>query len=248
MKTKSFELPSKGYFYDSENPLSTGTLELRYMTASDEDILSDKQYAKKGETLDKLLHSVITNPEVNLDTMLVGDKAAAVVATRIMAYGPKYTFTFTPPGQMSDSRKVTIDLTEINDKEIEFEKFNKTQKTFKHVLPISGDEIEFKLLRHSDQRDMRFETKKLKHSGGPSPTVTLRLKHQIVSVNGSNQDIGNYVNEMLARDSMSLRRYMDQVSPDIDMVYEYENDTGGIDEVPIGLEPEFFFPSEMNTL
>jgi len=246
MKTQSFELPSKGYFYDADDPLSSGTLELRYMTASDEDILTDKQYAQKGETLDRLLKSVIVNDNVNLDTMLVGDKSAAVVATRIMAYGPQYTFSFTPPGETS-SRRATIDLTDIKDKQINFDAYEKHQKTFEHTLPVSEDTVEFRLLRHADQRDIRFETKKLKQAGGPSPTVTLRLKHQIVSVNGSNQDIGSYVDNMLARDSMSLRGAIDDVTPDIDMTYEYENNNGGIDSVPISIEPDFFFPSEMTT-
>lgn len=92
MKTTIVQLPSEGYFYPEGHPLSDGTVEIRYMTASDEDILTDQNLLRKGEALDRLIESVLVNERVNLDDMLVGDKGAIILGTRIGAYGPQYAY------------------------------------------------------------------------------------------------------------------------------------------------------------
>ena len=65
--TEVIELPSKGLLYPESNPLSSGKLEMKYMTAKEEDILSNQSYIQKGTVLDKLLESLITTKEIIVD-------------------------------------------------------------------------------------------------------------------------------------------------------------------------------------
>jgi hypothetical protein len=249
IQSKSFELPSKGYFYDKDNPLSNGTLEIRAMTAKDEDILTDQSLAKKGKTLDRLLKNVIVTP-IDMDTMLLGDKAAAIVATRIIGYGQNYQFTYKDPSS-GEKRKASVDLVnDLKDKEIPFEEFDRHQKEFDFQLPQTGYNVKFKLLRHKDNVDMRFERKKLQRDDGTEGNITLRLKHQIVEIEGDRDvsTIANFVDEfMLARDSRALREEVDRITPDIDLTIDVSTDDGEVEEVPIQIEPEFFFPSRTDT-
>ena len=91
--TETIELPSKGLLYPKENPLSKGTIELRYMTAAHEDILTNQSYIQKGIVLDKLMQALIVST-INYGDLIVGDKNAIMVASRILGYGKYYTFTY----------------------------------------------------------------------------------------------------------------------------------------------------------
>ena len=124
--TEVVELPSKGYFYPKDNPLASGKVEMKYMTAREEDILTSPNLLKQGIAVDKLLETLIVDKKINLDDILIGDKNALIVAARILAYGKMYEFaTFDDSGEEVNA---TIDLTVLNDKEIDFDKLDLLKK------------------------------------------------------------------------------------------------------------------------
>ena len=109
--TEEVTLPSKGLIYPQDNPLSKGVLEMKYMTAKEEDILTNESYIKNGTVIDKLLKSLIVTP-IDYNDLLTGDKNAILIAARILGYGANYEFKY----QDSDA---SVDLSELEDKELD---------------------------------------------------------------------------------------------------------------------------------
>ena len=93
LPTEKVELPSKGLLYSEDNPLSSGKIEMKYMTAKEEDILTNQNYIKQGTVLDKLLQSLIVS-KINYDDLIIGDKNALFIAARSLVYGGNYTFEY----------------------------------------------------------------------------------------------------------------------------------------------------------
>jgi len=93
LPTETIELPSKGLVYPEGHPLSEGTIEIKYMTAKEEDILTNQNYIQNGTVLDKLLKSLIVT-KFNYDDLLIGDKNAIMIAARILGYGADYKFQY----------------------------------------------------------------------------------------------------------------------------------------------------------
>lgn len=242
--TKEIPLPSEGFFYPDGHPLKSGMIELRYMTAADEDVLSDKTLAKKGRTFDKLLDRIVVT-DVDTDTLLSGDKAAVIIATRVLAYGPRYTFKIKSP-QTDEQSEVTVDLTDIDSEKPDFDALTPGEQEFEFALPVMDIPVTFRLLTHRDDREMRFALKRQEESA----QVTTRLARHITSVDGedSQAQIGAFVrNHMLARDSKALRDRIAEVTPNMDLTFEFENQDGDIETLPIRMSADFFFPSTRST-
>ena len=70
--TEEVSLPSKGLIYPADNPLAKGSVEMKYMTAKEEDILTNETYIKKGTVIDKLLQALIVNKEIDYNDLLIG--------------------------------------------------------------------------------------------------------------------------------------------------------------------------------
>jgi len=209
------------------------------MTAKEEDILTNENYIKQGTVIDKLLQSVIVT-KINYSELLLVDKDAIMVAARILGYGKDYEFTY-------DYEKVTIDLTELEDKTFNEKLIAPGKNEFSFKLPFSKNEITFKLLTEGDERKIQKELKGLKKIDKQSnPEISTRLKHLITSVNGDNTSvtIRKFVdNYLIAKDARALRQYMDKISPGVNMKFDYESPEGEIEEgvsVPIGIT--FFWP------
>ena len=92
--TEMVELPSKGYFYSEGHPLSSGRVEIKYMTAREEDILTSQNLIKQGTVIDKLLEALVVDKSIKMDDMLIGDKNAIMVAARILGYGKNYDIEY----------------------------------------------------------------------------------------------------------------------------------------------------------
>ena len=235
--TEMVDLPSKGLLYPEGHPLSSGKIELKYMTAREEDILTNQNYLKQGIVIDKLLQSLIVT-KFDFDDLLIGDKNAIMVAARVLGYGQDYTFTY-------EGEEVTVDLSDLSSVELDEDKMEKGVNSFEYTLPHSGTKITFKLLTGKDEKDIDAELKGLKKINKTgSPDLSTRLKHQILSVEG-NEDkktIRDFVdNYFLARDSSSFRTYLKSINPDIKMVFNHLTDNGE-EEVSIPLQVQFFWP------
>jgi hypothetical protein len=245
--TEVIDLPSKGYFYPEDNPLSSGQVEIKYMTAREEDILTSVNLLQKGIVLDKLLEALVVS-DINLDDVLVGDKNAIMVASRVLAYGKEYTFEFIDPSN-GEKRDETVDLTLLKNREIDFDKFEKGKNEFEFELPGTKRKIIFKLLTQSDERKIDAELKAMKKftkDSGIDPEITTRLKASILAVDG-NRDrnfVNKFVeNEFLSVDSFAYRVYLTTITPDINLTYSVELDNGEIEEIAVPVTAQFFWPS-----
>jgi len=237
--TEEVTLPSKGLIYPSENPLSKGTLEMKYMTAKEEDILTNDSYIKNGTVIDKLLQSLIITP-INYNDLVVGDKNAIMIAARVLGYGKDYSFTL-------DEEEQTVDLTEVNDKELqEKHLLEKGKNEFSFMLPTIQKNITFKILTHGDEKKVDAEVKGLKKIDKKSSAeYSTRLKHMILSVEGDyeRKTVRQFVdNQLLARDSRALREYIKEIQPDVDLTFDLENAAGDVKGVRIPIGITFFWP------
>ena len=243
LPTETVELPSKGLLYPKENPLSSGTVEMKYMTAREEDILSNQNYIRQGVVFDKLLQSLLVS-KVNYDDLTIGDKNAVLIAARILGYGKDYQIKYPHP-VTGEEEIMTVDLANLGNKNVDYSLFTNGNE-FTFTLPQSKNEITFKILTHKDERQIDEELKGLKKVN-LSAEVTTRLKQSILAVNGSREkkDIRDFVdNYLLASDAKALREYMKTVSPDLNLTFTFIGSDGytqeGVD-LPLGVS--FFYPT-----
>ena len=238
--TEMVELPSKGYFYADGHPLAKGKVEVKYMTAKEEDILTSQNLIQQGTVIDKLLESLVVDKSVKLDDMLIGDKNAIMVSARILGYGKDYQFNY-------DGEEQSVDLSTLEPVKLDFSKFPKSQNEFNFKLPNSEREITFKLLTGGDEKEIDSEIKaKEKISKEQSSELTTRLKKIILSVDGKSEKshINSFVdNEFLSRDSLAFRQYLSSITPDVDMTTKVVSSTGEEIEVTIPVTLRFFWPT-----
>ena len=236
LPTETIELPSKGLLYPEDSELAKGIIEMKYMTAKEEDILTNQSYIQKGTVIDKLMKSLIIS-KIDYNQLLIGDKNALMVAARVLGYGKDYKFTY-------NGEEHEVDLSLLDNKKINKDIINsKRTNEFNFKLPHSGNEITFKLLTHKDEIDITRELEGLKKiNKNASPELTTRLKYLITSVNGERdkKDIRDFIdNYLLARDSRALREHTKTIQPDIDLTFFPEENESGIN-IPIGIN--FFWP------
>ena len=243
------DLPSQGYFYDPTSPLASGKIDIKYMTAREEDILTSQNLIKKGVVRDKLLEALIVNPGVQLNDILVGDKNAIFVAARILAYGKDYKVKFKDPSNNEDVED-TIDLAKIEPKEYEFEAHERGSNMFSFELPYSKKNIHWSLLTHRDEQNIDAELKSMKKfskNKHETTEVTTRLKYVIKALDGAEDraKIKQFVDrDLLARDSLAFREFIKENTPDLDMTFNFESeDTGYTERMTIPLGVDFFYPS-----
>jgi hypothetical protein len=235
LPTETIELPSKGLLYPEGSELAKGTVEMKYMTAKEEDILTNQSYIKNGTVLDKLLKSLIVSP-INYDDLLIGDKNAIMVAARVLGYGSEYSFEY-----LGESH--VVDLSQIENKELKEEFFKNRVNEFAFTLPKSKNKVTFKLLTHKDEQNVNRELEGLKKiNKDTSPELSTRLKYIITSVEGSHEtkDIRDFVdNYLLAQDSRALREYIKEIQPDVDLTFFPDGSSNRI-SIPVGVS--FFWP------
>ena len=231
-------LPSKGLLYSKDSPLSKGSIEMKYMTAREEDILTNQNLIQNGTVIDKLLESLIITP-IDYKDLLIGDKNALLIAARILGYGSDYEFSY-------NGEEHTVDLTKIEDKELDPLLTSSGKNEFHFTLPTSKTKISFKLLTHGDEKSINLELKGLKKINKDSSyELTTRLKHIIISINGEyeKEKIRDFIdNKLLARDARSLRKKIADIQPDVDLSYDYEDNNGDLVKVPIPIGLNFFWP------
>jgi len=239
--TEVVELPSKGLIYPKDNPLSSGKIEMKYMTAREEDILTNQNYISKGIVLDKLLESLIVS-KVNYKDIVVGDKNALLIASRVLGYGKDYTFRAI--SSQGGVKEFTVDLTTLKDKNLSKKDLKEVGvNEFEFTLPTINKLVTFKLLTHGDEVAIEREISgQNKIKPGSNPEVSTRLKYLILSIEGDTdkKTIREFVdNQFLAKDSRSLREEIRRVSPDVDLKYTGED---GEEDITIPINLNFFWP------
>ena len=238
--TEVVDLPSKGLLYPKDSPLSSGTIEIKYMTAREEDILTSANLIKRGVVVEKLLESLIIDKSIKVDDLLIGDKNAVLIASRILGYGKEYSIEY-------DGQTIEVDLTSLKDIKLDESIVSDGVNEFEFELPATKRKLTFKLLTSGDEKEIDKEVKGYEKVGdGIGYDLTTRLKHQIISIDGDTKraSINSFVeNEFLSRDSMAFRTHVNEIMPDVDMSSTYTDVDGNEKEFTVPMTVTFLWPS-----
>ena len=217
---ESVPLPSKGVIYSEGGSLfGKDTVDIKPMTAKEEDILTSRAYIKNGTVLTKLLSSCIIDKSINPDKLISGDRNALLVSLRITGYGAEYDVEVDCP-ECSTKSKQSFDLSQLEIKRLEVEPISPGQNLFEVKLPVTKKNVRVKFLTGEDERDMMITSERRKKSGMKVESmITDRLSRSIVSVDGitDRNKLSFFVKNLPARDSLSLRRFLDKHEPGIIM-------------------------------
>jgi hypothetical protein len=242
--TQPLDLPSKGLLYLESSPLSSGQVELYLPTAMHEDILTNRNFIQQGVVIDKFLQAIIAS-KIDYNDLLIGDKNAIMIGARILAYGSNYSFKYTSTGA-GVAEDVTVDLSTLKEKEIDWDKVKKGVNEFEIELPISKRLITYKILSHKDEMAIEAETKGLqKINKNLSSDTTVRLAHSIVAVDGDRDKkvVRDFVKIMPIRDSQELKRQVSLNTPDIVMKFDFTTSSGEVVEgLSLPMTVDFFWP------
>ncbi len=212
-------LPSGGVTYPVESPLhGLKTVEIKAMTAKDEDILTSRALIKKGTVITHLLKSCLIDKNIEPDDMLSGDRNAVMTALRVTGYGEMYKVEVDCP-ECGERSKQDFDLTDMPIKSLKIQPISEGANVFEYILPVTKLPIRFKFLTGKDEQEMSTTAERKKKKGFADAAVTSRLSHSILSVNGINDrnKIENFIRNMPARDSLAMRKFLDDNEPGIDM-------------------------------
>lgn len=211
----SANLPSLGLVYPADSPLRSGVVEMRHMTAYDEDILTNASYIKDGTVLEKLIDSLIITPGVSCNDLIVGDRESLIITARIFAYGKTYSVQVTDPDSGSEVMR-DIDLSKIPFKPFNLQSDDSGE--FEYKVNSTGDTIKFKYLTSG-------ETGKINQDHAISDF----MKFSITEINGNREysAIEDYVRfNFMAKDSKDFRSYILQNRPGLDFNLEFEGESG----------------------
>ena len=246
--TEFVPLPSFGLVYPPNSPLhNLKEIEVRYMTAIDEDILTSRSLLRSGKAIDAVLKNCILDARINPEELLSGDKNALITFLRVSGYGPEYKVEIDCPS-CEETSKYEFDLSQLEMKTLDVEPIEQGENRFHIQLP-TGTHIEFKFLNSAEEKEISDAQDRIKRSTN-SPidrNVTTRLKNTIISIDGNNDPslINQYVDTLNVRDSRALRKYMEDNTPDIDMNQEFNcSHCGHRGEVDVPISVSFFWPDE----
>lgn len=244
------DLPSKGQFYPEGHPLhGVSEVEIRHMTAKEEDILTNAALIKKGLAIDRMLQNIILTPGVRVDDLLSGDKNALTVAARITGFGPEYGTRVTCPA-CAETNEFSFDLNLLEPMEAaSVEGVEKTDRgTFViNGLPRCDFPVEVKLLTGRDEAALSKSLDQKRKHNMLSSAVTDQLKMILVSVNNNSEakTINDFVESMPLTTTKKLRAIYKSITPNLDMIQDFSCPNCGHEEemeVPFGIE--FFWPKQ----
>jgi predicted RNA-binding Zn-ribbon protein involved in translation (DUF1610 family) len=243
--TEIVDLPSLGR-YPEGHPLSgKETIEIRHMTAKDEDILTNRSMLKKGIAIDRLLQNLMKDKNIDARTLYVGDRNAILIHARASAYGQDYKTKIQCPA-CGETSKFKFDLSDHEvyhgDKWEEFDIEETERGTFKTTLPVSTIVAEIRPLVGLDELKL---VKEQKGKDGLENIITKQMKMFTVSFNGYTEEhiLAHVADNMVATDSRYLRDCFKIISPDVKMEGGFECRHCGHEEVitvPFGAD--FFWP------
>jgi len=247
--TEFVELPSGGKYYPEDHPLAgVDTIEIRHMTAKEEDILTSETLVRKGLAIDRLLQSVIVDPNIIVDSLLIGDKNALLVACRVTGFGPLYETTVKCPAcnETNEQEFNLDDISHVTSGEVPADVVITETGNFIITLPTTQVEAEVRLLCSRDERILSETTEKKKKMKLPDTRSTDLLKAVIVSLNEhtDRSDIDKFVSLMPLRDVKHLRNAYEKIKPDLDISYDFEcQHCAHVGKVVMPLTAQFFWPN-----
>ena len=249
--TEIVDLPSKGRFYSEAHPLhNQETIEIKFMTAKDEDILTSPTLLKKGLAVDRFLQNIILNKRINVNSLLTGDKNAILVSSRINGFGADYTTKVTCPACTTVSEN-TFNLSEVQEylgDDLGDYDISPTQHgTFVVKLPRTGFEVEVRLLTNKDENELAAKMQQNKKRSAYETNLTDQLRKIIVSVNGVEElnIINQFITNLPAFDSRYLRAAYLRVVPGLDMTQYFTCEACSFEkEVDIPLTVDFFWAKQ----
>ena len=246
LAVEAIKLPSKGVLYPPQHPLhNCEFVEIRPMTAREEDILMSPAYLKQGTALDKLLTACLINKSIAPDSLLPGDRLAILVAIRVVSYGPEYPAS-TTCGGCNYEWDNSFDIGKLNVKNLGGQPITEGQNLFETILPASKKRVVFKLLTTKEDNELAKEAEARAKAGVQKEnSITSSLIARIVDIDGvtDRAKIVSMVNNMIARDSRHLRKEYDKIEPSVEFKQEIEcPKCTEKQEVLIPLGMSFFWP------
>tara|TARA_R110000824_G_scaffold26728_5_gene91593 strand:- start:6465 stop:7295 length:831 start_codon:yes stop_codon:yes gene_type:complete len=247
--TDFVELPSKGKLYPEGHPLhNKEEIEIRYMTARDEDILTSKTLLQKGIAIERVLENVIVDKEIRVEDLLIGDKNAIIIATRITGYGEEYKTRIACPS-CARGADYSFDLSLLaasQEEDVEGENVEATlDGTYIVTVPITGARVEIRLLTGADEAYLTKLAENKAKKKMAATALTDQFMRMVVSVNGDerNPSRAAFIQHMPARDSRYLRGIYEKISPNIDMTQTFICESCGFEQdMEVPLTVDFFWP------
>ena len=246
--TEFVDLPSKGNYPETHPLHGQEVIEMRFMTAKEEDILSSQTLLKKGLAIERMLDSLIIDKSIKAQDLLVGDRNALIIAARISGYGANYKTQIACPG-CGDRTHFDFDLSaqQINESR-ESEELNTKRLpngNFTTVMPYSKFNIEFKLLDGKDEQFLTKLASDKKKRKMNETSLTDQFKQMITSIEGHRDRpiVTKYVDNMPTLDSRHLKAAYKVASPDIKITSNFEcNSCSYNEEMEVPFNTDFFWP------
>jgi hypothetical protein len=239
-------LPSKGMLYPQEHPLyNEESVEIKAMTAREEDLLTSRALIKNKTVTSALMKACILNKLVDPEDLLIGDRNAILIGIRVTGYGADYGVKIQCP-ECQEEFDNHFSLSKLKIKPLTGTPIQSNVNLFSFKLPLSGQEVQFRLLTGKDEVEMDLAAERKKKLGSQvENSITARLFQSIVSVNGETDrgKLNNIVNNFRAADARALRNYMKEIMPDVDMKQEAMcTKCSAVSEVDVPIGPTFFWP------
>ena len=246
---ESVPIPSNGVLYDPDTPLfNKQMIQIKSMTAKEEDIITSNAYLKEGTMIRNLIQACVVDKSINVDDLISGDRDALLTSIRIVSYGSEYLVTHICKSCKS-SNSLTVDLTSVGIKRLSIEPEESGKNLFKYELPKMKLPVLFRFLTGHDEHEQRQRSKneqKLGLASKESSEITDYLNTCVVKVgeNSKGSEIKFFVENMDAQDSKSLRQYIADNQPGLDMMHNYECDKCKREAtVRLPFNENFFWPN-----
>ena len=247
--TEFVELPSGGRFYPENHPLhGQSTIEIKQMTAKEEDILTSRTLLKNGVAIDRVIQSLITDKRVNSDSLLVGDRNAILIAARVSGYGNEYNTTVSCPA-CGTTQEYSFDLNDAqmhtgND-DSALSLTSNGDGTFTTILPRTKVNVVFRLLDGNDEKAIVSQAEHARKRNRPEQTVTNQIKSMVVSVNGDEtpQALNYLIDNIPSLDARHLRTCYKVAAPNVDLTQFFTCENCGHEQdMEVPLTADFFWP------
>ena len=245
---ESVPLPSKGLIYNPDTTLyNRETVQIKAMTAKEEDILSSQAYIKEGVVIEKLIESCLIDKSIDVNDLTTGDKNAIMVAIRITGYGNDYLVEH-KCRNCGSNNKVNINLSSMKIRRLKNKPVELGKNIFSFTLPITEKVVNYKIPTGKDEKEKELKEKRYKQLGinKPDAVVTDFLEKIIISIDGitDRNKITHFIKSMPALDSRKLRLHVGDNEPGIDMSWEYNCESCQFEnDINVPVTQEFFWPS-----